>query len=212
MTHPTCTILTMSDKDDVFLKETENLRNLRALEEIANNPSLSQRDLAKQLGVALGIANACVHALVRKGLVKIRGDNNRSVTYHLTKRGLLHKSELALRWTRNTISFYAEARHGVSLKLAALKAEGVQTIVLYGANELAEIAAIVAPETGLEIKGFVDGEAAGKQRLLDLMVVTETMVGDFEPDALLVCVEMSDDLNSKLSAYSKSGIRVCHLI
>ena len=41
------------------------------------NPSISQRELAAELGVSLGKANYCIKALIDKGLVKA----NNSVSY-----------------------------------------------------------------------------------------------------------------------------------
>src|SRR3990172_2242280 len=143
-------------KDEVFLKEAEALHSLRALEEIEKNPSISQRELSSHLGVALGITNSLLKALVRKGLIKIRGNNNRSLTYHLTHAGVLAKSQLAVQWTLNTIDFYRQARVGVAGRLAELVEKGAQSIVLYGNGELTEIVSIVAPEAGLTIVGIFD--------------------------------------------------------
>jgi DNA-binding MarR family transcriptional regulator len=68
------------EKEDVFLKETEVFHSLRTLEEIEKNPNISQRELSKRLGVALGITNALLKTLARKGLIKIRGESNRTLT------------------------------------------------------------------------------------------------------------------------------------
>ncbi|TLM78053.1 MAG: winged helix-turn-helix transcriptional regulator [Actinobacteria bacterium] len=141
----------MAEKRGAAPVDTDDYRSMRALEEIERNPNVSQRELASSLGVALGIANSLVHALVRKGLVKIRGDNNRTISYHLTKRGAAHKATLAMQWTVNTIDFYRQARQTVSAGLARIAEAGHPRIALLGANELAEIAIIVAPETPAEI-------------------------------------------------------------
>ena len=138
-----------------FLKETEALRDLRVLEAVEADPGVSQRELARDLGVAVGVVNACLRALVRKGMIKVRGENNRSVTYHLTKSGLLHKSGLALEWTRNTLGFYRQARTQVAENLAQLAAEGHRQAVVFGAAELGEIAVLVAPHSGITVAGVL---------------------------------------------------------
>lgn len=141
----------MADKRASAPIDTDDYRSMRALEEIERNPNVSQRELASNLGVALGIANSLVHALVRKGLVKIRGENNRTISYHLTKRGTSHKAALAMQWTVNTIDFYRQARSTVSTGLGRMADAGYPRVALLGANELAEIAIIVAPESAAEI-------------------------------------------------------------
>lgn len=143
-----------------FFKEAEALRDLRVLEAVEADSGVSQRELARDLGVAVGVVNACLRALVRKGMIKVRGDSNRSVTYHLTKSGLLHKSALALEWTRNTLGFYRQARTQVAEHLARLAAEGHHEAVVFGAAELGEIAVLVAPHVGITIAAVLaDGDA-----------------------------------------------------
>lgn len=204
--------MSQDTKDEAFLKETDALHNLRALEEIEKNPNISQRELSIRLGVALGITNALLKTLVHKGQIKIRGQNNRSLTYHLTHAGVLAKSALAVRWTLNTIDFYRQARRDVVDKLAAIAAHGVKTTVLYGLNELTEIAVVVASEIGLEVKGFIDEADTGRQSFLGLPVGTEGLIDETKPDAVVICLEEDKFPADKLEKYAKSGIRIFHLV
>lgn len=175
-----------------FLKETEALRDLRTLEAIEADSGVSQRELAGTLGVAVGVANACIRTLVRKGLVKIQGTSNRSITYHLTKAGVLHKSRLAMEWTRNTLDFYRQARRDVAGHLAGLAREGASAIVLDGANELAEIAALVSAEAGVRVVGVLrDGESPIGDAVLGVPVTTLEQAAAEEPDAVVLCVDVS---------------------
>ena len=72
------------------------LRVLRALEE---NPELTQRQLAEELGISLGGVNYAVKALVERGLVKMknfsRSDHKASYLYVLTPSGIAEKASLA---------------------------------------------------------------------------------------------------------------------
>jgi DNA-binding MarR family transcriptional regulator len=167
-----------------------DLRELRVLEEIERNPRVSQRQLANDLGIALGVANACVRTLARKGLVKIRGESNRSITYHLTKQGLTRKAALALEWTNNTIADYVQARGRLGEQLKGIVAKGFSRVVLLGANEASELVALLAPSCGLHVAAIIRTEDAG---------IAETLVGipvnslETTPadgiDAVLVCVD-----------------------
>lgn len=66
------------------------------------DPTLSQRDLARELGISLGKTNYCLRALIRKGWVKstnFRNSRNRSAyMYLLTPRGIEEKTKLTLRF------------------------------------------------------------------------------------------------------------------
>jgi len=77
--------------------ETEHLQVLKLLQA---NPSLSQRQLAAEMGVSLGKANYCLRALVEKGLVKLgnfsKNPNKRHYAYILTPAGLEEKTRITL--------------------------------------------------------------------------------------------------------------------
>lgn len=182
--------------------ENQSRRDLQALEAIEEDPNISQRDLSQRLGVALGITNALIKTLVRKGLIKIRGENNRTLTYHLTHAGVLHKSRLAMQWTLNTINDYRRLRREVAERLAAFHAAGAKRVILYGANELAEIAVVVAQEAGVEIIGVVDDQGDGRwvaghqvRLLADLVRLS--------PDAIINCREVGINIGELAKSDSR---------
>lgn len=82
-----------------MLDETTHYGLLKMLEE---NPGLSQRDLAKRLGISLGKVNFCLNALVEKGSLKIgnfrNSDNKRAYAYLLTPRGVEEKARVTVRF------------------------------------------------------------------------------------------------------------------
>lgn len=199
-------------KDNSLVRDTEAMREMRALEAIEANPHVSQRELAADLGVALGIANACIRTLVRKGMVKVRGENNRSVTYHLTKKGVGHKSSLAMQWTMNTVDFYREARVRVAGTMSALVNLGVHRLLLYGASELAEIAYIAARPAGVEIVGVIgDADSYIKDSLPDVPIGGVELIKAARPDAIAITALLPSDevdvLRAEVAA-AAPGVRV----
>jgi EPS-associated MarR family transcriptional regulator len=73
---------------------------LQILKLLQANPTLSQRQLAAELGVSLGKANYCLRALVEKGLVKLgnfsKNPNKGKYAYILTPAGLEEKTRITL--------------------------------------------------------------------------------------------------------------------
>ena len=73
---------------------------LQVLKLLQADPTLSQRQLATELGVSLGKANYCLRALVEKGLVKLgnfsKNQNKRQYAYLLTPAGLEEKTRITL--------------------------------------------------------------------------------------------------------------------
>lgn len=90
------------------------------------NPQMSQRELAKELGISLGKANYCLRALIRKGWVKasnFKNSNNRKAyAYLLTPRGIERKAELAVRFLQIKMREYEALK--VEIEKLRREAEG----------------------------------------------------------------------------------------
>jgi EPS-associated MarR family transcriptional regulator len=73
-------------------------------------PEISQRELAKSLGVSLGKANFCLKALIDIGLVKAsnfrNSQNKLAYMYLLTPTGIEAKSSITLRFLKSKMQEY----------------------------------------------------------------------------------------------------------
>ncbi len=72
--------------------------DLRALQLLAQQPKLNQRELASELGVSLGKVNYCLKALLAKGFLKAQNfknsKNKLAYAYVLTPAGIAARAEL----------------------------------------------------------------------------------------------------------------------
>ncbi|MBI4733813.1 MAG: winged helix-turn-helix transcriptional regulator [Rubrobacteridae bacterium] len=207
------------EKEDIFLKETEAFHNLRTLEEIEKNPNISQRELSRQLGVALGIANALLKTLTRKGFIKIRGDNNRTLTYHLTRAGVLAKSKLALKWTLNTVDFYRQTRLNIENRLCKIAGNGIKTAAIYGGRELLEISLIVAQEVELEVLGVIiedkhtnERDSSNRKFLLNTPIIEVSDLKDMEIDVFIICRPHREGLIDEVEQLFTSDTIIDYLV
>jgi EPS-associated MarR family transcriptional regulator len=84
---------------------------MRLLDE---NPGISQRDAARELGVSLGKINYCLQALVGRGWVKAanfkNSQNKAAYLYMLTPSGLSQKANLAMEYLKEKVSEYEALR------------------------------------------------------------------------------------------------------
>jgi EPS-associated MarR family transcriptional regulator len=73
-------------------------------------PQMSQRDLARAMGISLGKANYCLNALIEKGLVKLerfrRNPDKRQYAYLLTPAGVEEKTRITLTFLRRKVTEY----------------------------------------------------------------------------------------------------------
>ena len=78
------------------------------------NPELSQRDVARELGVSLGKVNYCLRALVRRGCIKAKNfknnQNKLAYMYLLTPRGVEQKAQLTLKFLQIKLREYETLR------------------------------------------------------------------------------------------------------
>src|SRR5690348_8355621 len=131
----------MSRSDQSKLEGKENSRILLGLlESVERDGRRSQRHLAAEFGIALGLVNSYLKRCVRKGLVKVHEAPARRYTYYLTPQGFAEKSRLTVAFLSTSFSFFRRARSDCMATLETAKREGWSRIVLAGASDLAEIA------------------------------------------------------------------------
>jgi EPS-associated MarR family transcriptional regulator len=84
--------------------------HLKVLREIEGNSEITQRELARELGVSLGKVNYCLKALIQKGWVKannFKNSNNKSAyAYLLTAKGIERKTKITASYLRSKINEY----------------------------------------------------------------------------------------------------------
>lgn len=97
--------------------------DLRALQLLAEQPKLNQRELASELGVSLGKVNYCLKMLLAKGFLKAHNfknsKNKLAYAYVLTPTGLAARAELTAEFLQVKLQEYER----LGSQIAALKAQ-----------------------------------------------------------------------------------------
>ena len=105
------------------------------LKTLEDNPGLSQRDMAKRLGISLGKVNFCLNALVEKGCLKVNNfrnsGNKLAYAYLLTPHGVEEKARMTVRFLKYKMQEYEQLR----AEIEVLKREAEQKGLLVGAYE-----------------------------------------------------------------------------
>jgi len=136
-------------------KREEHL-TLELLEAIGKNSQVSQRHLARELGVALGLANSYLKRCLRMGLIKISSAPANRYFYYLTPKGFSEKSRLTAKYLSYSFSFYREAADSCRRVFQECKATACNHVALYGVSDLTEIASLRAIEYDIAIAGIWD--------------------------------------------------------
>jgi EPS-associated MarR family transcriptional regulator len=91
----------------------------KILKILDKDPKISQRELARALGVSLGKTNYCLQALMEKGLVKAHNfknsRNKKAYTYLLTSKGVEEKALATVRFLDRKVAEYEALRSEIAL-------------------------------------------------------------------------------------------------
>jgi EPS-associated MarR family transcriptional regulator len=95
------------EKQELSDRAEVRFRVMRALQQ---DPKMSQRDLARDLGISLGGVNYCLKALINKGSIKVENfrasDKKIRYAYILTPEGLAEKGRMTARFLKRKMREY----------------------------------------------------------------------------------------------------------
>ena len=128
---------------------------LGVLNAVESNDSVTQRSLAKELGIALGLANAYLKRCAKKGLIKVTQAPANRYLYYLTPQGFGEKSRLTADYLTTSFNFFRSARKQCEELFETCERRQWHRVILYGQSDLAEIATLSAGETSVKIIGVV---------------------------------------------------------
>jgi DNA-binding MarR family transcriptional regulator len=134
---------------------------LGLLTSIERNSAITQRKLAGDLGIALGLANSYLRRCVRKGLIKIGQVPLNRYAYYLTPQGFAEKSRLTAEYLTVSFNFFRRARTDCADLLQECAARGWRGVALYGAGDLAEVAVLSAGDSEIDVACVIDAARAG---------------------------------------------------
>lgn len=160
------TVLPGGSQSGAEVRDAESQITLGLLDAVQQNATHSQRTLASELGIALGLTNAYLRRCVGKGWIKVtRAPANRYL-YYLTPKGFAEKGRLTARYLKTSFHFYATARNELSELIETCAAANWHRIALAGADELAEIALLCVMQfPSLRIIGVLDADRHGTRFL-----------------------------------------------
>jgi len=144
----------------------EDAVTLEILDTIEKRDDVSQRHLARQLGVALGLANSYLKRCIRKGYIKVSQAPANRYLYYLTPKGFAEKSRLTAQYLSYSLSFYRKAGDSCLRIFDQCEKNGWKRLVLCGISDLAEIASVRALERDIQVIGFLDPDD-GRKRFLN---------------------------------------------
>jgi DNA-binding MarR family transcriptional regulator len=180
--------------------DNESRITLGLLNVVDDNSAASQRSMADNLGIALGLANAYLKRCVKKGLIKVRQAPANRYAYYLTPKGFAEKSRLTAEFLTQSFHLFRRARTESAELFEHCLNRGWRRVALYGTGDLAEIMTLSARDYPVALTAVVSREP-GQTEFAGLPVVAD-VPGPAEVDAVIVC-----DIGKPQAAYDEVSAR-----
>ena len=126
-------------------------QDLQILEQIEQNPDITQADLAARLGVAVGSVNWYLKRLINKGYIKVRQMQRRRLRYLITPQGMAEKARLTASFMQVSMRLYRETRAAAKRYLTEIRQAGYSEVRIEGDNDLAEVCYLTCLEQNVQV-------------------------------------------------------------
>jgi DNA-binding MarR family transcriptional regulator len=169
------------------LRPPQEMRELELLQELEKNPIISQRELSHKFGIALGVTNACLKRMGRRGWIRITGFNHHKIGYYLTPKGFAEKAKLTLHLVSWTVQHYSALKEIIGKKFLEMQDRGIERIAFYGVSDEMEVAYITLQGVHLKLVGIVeDGSRMNQKEVFGLEVKEVSQIEVLKPDAVFI--------------------------
>ncbi len=196
---------------NVKTNNEDSYHSLLLLEEIAKEELLSQRELSKRVGIALGLVNSYVKNMIAKGYIRVKTFPKNRYKYLLTPKGMVEKSHLTYQHLHYFTNLYTTARKDFKDLFAEFENKGVKRVVFCGVDEVAEIAYLSLQETNLTLVGVADNERHG-ERFFNYNVFPMEDIKSLDFDRTVVTsFKKRDSLIAQLKGLKIAEDRICQI-
>lgn len=194
---------------------TGELRELRQqlIVELQRGSNVSQRALARRLGVAVGTVNRLLSDMVEAGYVQVFNRDVRPFAYRVTHDGQRYQRRLGLEQYSWVLGSLHRLEQRIRAKLLELRSRGVERVVFYGAGDVMEATNRVASGVGLQVVGVVDDDPTKQgQRKGGLVVSAPSAINELEPDAILITtLRHAEEIQLKMDESLRASVEVWEL-
>lgn len=112
-------------------------QEIEILENIYHNHSkVKQRDLARIVGLSLGMTNAIIKRLIKKGWLKARKINERNIHYVVSPLGIEEIAKRSYRYFKRTIKNVVCYKEAIDKFFISIAGEGYKGVILIGESDL----------------------------------------------------------------------------
>ena len=121
------------------------------LNEIAQDPLVTQASLSDRLDIAVGSVNWYIKRLITRGWIKVSHLDRTRLKYDLTPEGMKVFTQRALSYARDSLKVYGSFRKRAKLLVDELTQKGIHQVYIEGNDELVDILRLTCIEAGIHL-------------------------------------------------------------
>lgn len=121
------------------------------LNEIGQDPMVTQASLSHRLGIAVGSVNWYIKRLIHRGWVKVSHLDRTRLKYDLTREGMAVFTQRTLMYARDSLKVYGQFRQKAKALVKELKQKGIRRVHIRGNDEIVDILRLTCIEEGIHI-------------------------------------------------------------
>jgi DNA-binding MarR family transcriptional regulator len=111
-------------------------KEFRILRNISQREKIRQRDLAMIAGMSLGMTNAIVKRLVKKGLLTVKKINNRNIMYAVSPTGMEEIARKSYKYFKRTVRNIVYYKNSIDDLIREVKEAGFSSVFLIGQSDV----------------------------------------------------------------------------
>ena len=180
-----------------FFKPTVLYKEYMILDMIEKNLNITQREMSKQIGIAVSMINSYLDQYEKKGYIKRKKHSSKSVEYFVTKKGTERRKVLNIGYLNSSQHLYNSAKENIESFLVQIENKKFQNILLYGAGEVAQIL-LHSIETRVNSKinvlAIIDDDPYKQGNSLNnKMIINRNQIADYVHDGILISSYINND-------------------
>ncbi len=182
--------------------QTEKEVMMRLLTSIDEKSEFTQRDLAKELGIALGLMNQYLKRCLVKGWVRGKQVSPKRILYFITPEGMAEKSHMMKDYLSRSFSFFRDAKSQCEEAFNLCLVKKYKHIALFGSGDLADIAKLVGSAKNIHVSCI---DAIKTVQNYDVVIITDTQTPQKTYDDLRAQLLQSQIITLPLLQISRRG-------
>lgn len=166
--------------------ESSNYRELKLLSEIEDNPLVSQRQLSRRVGIALGLTNVLLRNFIQKGYIRASKASWKGWLYSVTPEGFSYKIRLTVNYIHRVLAHYQNVRQSLREQLEPLALNEESRVAIYRTGEFAELVYLALREIGIEEIGIFDADSRPNGKFLGMQVLDHSALRSEDFDRVVI--------------------------